>query len=334
VIKRTVLIFIVDTNCDGEVDLSEYLTYILFEHQEREIMYDMSKPIPYPNNPREFTLKNLSLDLYIAVIARIVPVNEFLCVVSILSRIDSSRYSSRSNRLYLWTISIGHPQWNYFTLVNIVETNSRNENSIDRTEKTVKENETDHKSFLNLCRTLPLWITCMCVLPDLNSFAVATTERDLIFYDLNSHVYSGSIVIQHFPANLTTLDYRMDLKNAHQSSIFCGDALGNLFVVQGRDSSKGMFHISDLAEEIKTGSIRTYSFPRMVNEEYSTVSVMCFCHLHEDWIAHIKWIDDLDLFVSCTHTSKRSLFIGDLSRKTEKYAAVKKGFGVLDYCKV
>jgi len=30
-------------------------------------MYDMSKPIPYPNNPKEFTLKNLSLDLYISV---------------------------------------------------------------------------------------------------------------------------------------------------------------------------------------------------------------------------------------------------------------------------
>jgi hypothetical protein len=57
----------IDTNCDGEVDLSEYLTYILFEHQEREIMYDMSKPIPYPNNPKEFTSKNLSLDVYISV---------------------------------------------------------------------------------------------------------------------------------------------------------------------------------------------------------------------------------------------------------------------------
>jgi len=57
----------VDTNCDGEVDLSEYLTYILFEHQEREIMYDMSKPIPYPTNPKEFSSKNLSLDFYINV---------------------------------------------------------------------------------------------------------------------------------------------------------------------------------------------------------------------------------------------------------------------------
>ena len=27
----------------------------------------MSKPMPYPTNPKEFTLKNLSLDLYIGV---------------------------------------------------------------------------------------------------------------------------------------------------------------------------------------------------------------------------------------------------------------------------
>ena len=174
----------------------------------------------------------------------------------------------------------------------------------------------------------------MCVLPDLNSFIVATTERDLIFYDINSHIYTGSIIINHFPASLTALDYRMDLKHTHQSSIFCGDSYGNLFILQSRDSSKPMFHSSDLTDEIKTGSIRAYSFPRMVNEEYSTVSVIRFCRLHDDGIVQIKWIDDLDLFVSCTLTSKRSLFIGDLNKKTEKYAAIKKGFAVLDYCKV
>lgn len=174
----------------------------------------------------------------------------------------------------------------------------------------------------------------MCVLPDLNSFVVGTTERDLIFYDINSHIYTGSIIINHFPASLTTLDYRMDFKKTHQSCIFCGDSLGNLFILQARNSSKPMFHISDLTDEIKTGSIRTYSFPRMVNDEYSTVSIIRFCHLHDDWIVQIKWIDDLDLFVSCTLTSKRSLFIGDMNKKTEKYAAIKKGFGVLDYCQV
>jgi len=30
-------------------------------------MYDMSKPMPYPNNPKEFTLKNLLFDFYISV---------------------------------------------------------------------------------------------------------------------------------------------------------------------------------------------------------------------------------------------------------------------------
>jgi hypothetical protein len=95
-----------------------------------------------------------------------------------------------------------------------------------------------------------------------------------------------------------------------------------------------MFHLSDLTQHIQTGTIRNYSFPRILNHEYLTVSIICFYNLHDDWIVQIKWIDDLDLFVSCALTSKNSLYIGDLNKKTEKYAGVKKGFAAVDYCKV
>jgi WD40 repeat protein len=173
----------------------------------------------------------------------------------------------------------------------------------------------------------------MCVLPDMNYFVVGTTERDLIFYDINSHTYTGSIIINHFPANLTTIDYRMDMKNSSQSAIFCGDSLGNLFIFQTKDQYKPMFHISDLTYNKKTESIRNYSFLRIINNEYLTVSIISFYNLHYDWIVQIKWINDLNLFVSCALTSKKSLYIGDLNKKTEKYAAIKKGFSVFDYCK-
>ncbi|CAF5035589.1 unnamed protein product [Rotaria sp. Silwood1] len=95
-----------------------------------------------------------------------------------------------------------------------------------------------------------------------------------------------------------------------------------------------MFHISDLTHYMKTDSRRNYSFPRIVNNEYLTVSVISFCNLHNDWIVQIKWIDDLDFFVSCALTSTRNLYIGDLNKKMEKYAVTKKGFAVFDYCKV
>ncbi|CAF2946393.1 unnamed protein product [Rotaria sp. Silwood2] len=95
-------------------------------------------------------------------------------------------------------------------------------------------------------QTLPLWITCTCVLPDVNYFAIATTERDLIFYDINAHTYTGSIIINHLSAGLTTIDYRMNIKNSSQSAIFCGDSLGNLFIFQAKDPFRPMFHISDL----------------------------------------------------------------------------------------
>ncbi|UJR21713.1 hypothetical protein I4U23_024790 [Adineta vaga] len=290
------------TNCDGEVDLSEYLTYILFEHQEREIMYDMSKPIPYPTNPKEFTLKNLSLDIYIDF--------QFFPGISragvILDQIDYTygRYISitRNGIVSHWSMSL--------KLIR---------------ESNIQSNEQKKQS-------LPLWITCMCVLPDMNSFVIATTERDLIFYDINSHLYTGSILINYFPASLTTISYRMNIKDSFQSAIFCGDSLGNLFIFQAKDPHRPMFHISDTTHQMQTGSIRSYSFPHIVNDEYSTVSVRSFCNLHDDWIVQVKWISDLDLFVSCTLTSKNSLYIGDLYKKTEKYATVKKGFGVFDYC--
>jgi hypothetical protein len=168
----------------------------------------------------------------------------------------------------------------------------------------------------------------------MNYFVIATTERDLIFYDINSHVYTGSIIINNFPASLTTMDYRMNIKDSSQSAIFCGDSLGNLFIFQTKDPYKPMFHISDTTHNMKIGSIRYYSFPRIVNNEYSTVSIISFCNLHYDWIVQVKWINDLDLFVSCALTSIRSLYIGDLHKKTEKYAIAKKGFGVFDYCTV
>lgn len=174
----------------------------------------------------------------------------------------------------------------------------------------------------------------MCVLPDMNYFAVATTERDLIFYDINSHTYTGSIIINHFPASLTTIDYRMNIKNSSQSAIFCGDSSGNLFIFQGKDFYKPMFHISDLTENMKKDSIRTYSFLRIIHNEYLTITAISFYNLHNDWIVQIKWINDLDLFVSCALTSTKSLYIGDLNKKTKKYAEIKKGFAVFDYCKV
>ncbi|CAF1193148.1 unnamed protein product [Rotaria sordida] len=292
-----------DTNCDGEVDLSEYLTYILFEHQEREIMYDMSKPMPYPTNPKEFTLKNLSLDVYIGF--------QFFPGISrtgkILEQIDYTygRYISitRNGIVSHWSISL----------------------------KLIRESKI--QSIEQRKQTLPLWITCTCVLPDMNYFAIATTERDLIFYDINSHTYTGSITINQFPASLTTIDYRMNIKNSSQSTIFCGDSLGNLFIFQAKDPYKPMFHISDITHYMKTGSIRNYSFPRIINNEYLTVSIIRFCNLHNDWIVQVKWIDDLDLFISCALTSTRSLYIGDLNKKMGKYAVAKKGFTVFDYCK-
>jgi hypothetical protein len=175
----------------------------------------------------------------------------------------------------------------------------------------------------------------MCVLPDMNCFAVATSDHDLIFYDINAHVYQGSIVINEFPASLTAVDYHMSIVNSSRvSTLFCGDAQGNVFIFQGKDSLRPMFHISDRTNTMNNGVVRVFSLSKIIHDEYSTVSAIVFCHLHSDAVKQIRWIDDLDLFISCASTSTKSLFIGDLTRKTQRYIMTRKGVTAFDYYQV
>ena len=57
----------IDTNCNNSIDITEYLTYILFEHQEREHMFEMIRPKPYPNSSKEICLKSVFWDRFVAV---------------------------------------------------------------------------------------------------------------------------------------------------------------------------------------------------------------------------------------------------------------------------
>jgi hypothetical protein len=61
------IFFKVDTNCDNSIDITEYLTYILFEHQEKEHMFEMTRPKPYPKPPNEITFKALNWDMFLSV---------------------------------------------------------------------------------------------------------------------------------------------------------------------------------------------------------------------------------------------------------------------------
>ena len=133
-----------DTNCDGEVDLSEYLTYILFEHQQREIMYGMSKPMPYPTSPKEVTTRSLSLDLYIGVRQTLhSPSRLTRRAVSILSGSTTGWSTPRSHRLHLRTVHRDHTPRSRLALVDIVESHSRRKDSTGRPKQTVSERKTN-----------------------------------------------------------------------------------------------------------------------------------------------------------------------------------------------
>lgn len=176
-----------------------------------------------------------------------------------------------------------------------------------------------------------LWINCATILADLNLFVVATSEQELIFYEINAHTYDGSILVNQFPSSVTAIEYRLKMKNSFESTLFCGDALGNLWVFRNRDSQRPMFHISDGNQ---TNKIRTFSFARIVKNEYATISLITYPSLHPESIVQIQWIERLERFVSLSLTSKNSLAIGDLSRKQIRFISSRKILTVFQFCKV
>lgn len=56
--------------------------------------------------------------------------------------------------------------------------------------------------------------------------------------------------------------------------------------------------------------------------------------LHEDWVRKVKFIPNLNSFVSCATTNETSIYIGDLDRKkTNCFFKIRKGIVCFDYDK-
>lgn len=57
----------IDTNCNNQIDITEYLTYLLFKHQEQEHVFEMIRPKPYPKPPKEISFKSIRAEVFVAV---------------------------------------------------------------------------------------------------------------------------------------------------------------------------------------------------------------------------------------------------------------------------
>lgn len=55
--------------------------------------------------------------------------------------------------------------------------------------------------------------------------------------------------------------------------------------------------------------------------------------VHNDWVSHVQFYNELNGYISCSSDSVKSLAIGDIERRTVRYLNVQRGIKYFDFCR-
>ncbi|XP_043193477.1 WD repeat-containing protein on Y chromosome-like isoform X1 [Amphibalanus amphitrite] len=196
----------VDTNCDGGVDWDEYLTYMLLEYQEREMMAQLLKERPLPSNVRKIETRHRDL------------LQKLCFLPSSRTSIDlaAGRYAtmSKDGTVNFWTLELAH-------------------RGTSRLEPFDKE------------RSQSLWITDMVCINNHNMLALSTTESDLYFVDIGAGKFDKVFMLVGLPQPLLCMDYWCDAANSDKAYLILGDAGGGVIALIFTDipGAVGLFGI-------------------------------------------------------------------------------------------
>ena len=196
----------VDTNCDGGVDWDEYLTYMLLEYQEREMMAQLLKERPLPSNARKIETRHRDL------------VQKICFLPSSRTTIDlaAGRYAtmSKDGTVNFWTLELAY-------------------RGTSRLESFDKE------------RSQSLWITDMVCIHNHNMLALSTTESDLYFVDISAGKFDKLFILVGLPQPLLCMDYWCDAANSDKAFLILGDAGGGVISLKFTDipGTVGLFGI-------------------------------------------------------------------------------------------
>lgn len=182
----------VDTNCDGGVDWDEYLTYMLLEYQEREMMAQLLKDRPLPTNVRKVDSRHRDL------------IQKLCFLPSSRTEIDlaAGRYAtmSKDGTVNFWSLELVH-------------------RGVSRLEPFDKE------------RSQSLWITDMVCIYNHNMLALSTTESDLYFVDIGAGKFDKVFMLVGLPHPLLCMDYWSNSAVSEKAYLVLGDAGGGVIVL-------------------------------------------------------------------------------------------------------
>ena len=180
-----------------------------------------------------------------------------------------------------------------------------------------------------------LWVTDVVCLPNVKKVAIATTEREVTFYDCSANNFEKQFVMTGLDHCVLCMDYWYNPRDLNHSCLLLGDSGGNVSCITFTQATVGLFDVSiGKQNNMSTSTFRRIPFLELFCGRHPNVSAVMFNNLHDDWVRKVKYIPNLQCFISCANTSQTSLFLGDLQRKKMKsFFRIRKGIYSFDYDK-
>ncbi|KAH9512895.1 hypothetical protein Btru_036945 [Bulinus truncatus] len=172
------------------------------------------------------------------------------------------------------------------------------------------------------------WYIDMVCLYHNGFICVATTARDLIFYDYTRAGWSRKYWLKKLSHSPTCLSYWAGMAQEQIAVLLWGDTSGTVRMIEFDLSQRlPMFGIP-----VKEGcSDLTYS--DLQKGQYDGVTFRIFPHIHKDWVKEVKYIPQANSFASCCKDDNTALYMSHVepSKKKPCYFHVLRGFLCFDF---
>eukprot|EP00794_Sanderia_malayensis_P009211 gene9211-10185_t len=204
--------------------------------------------------------------------------------------------------------------------------------------RTIEINNTIEDDSISGRRRTKLWVTDAICMPNVHKLAIASTNRDIRFFDMSTpsykalfHLCGRNAMSPHRGCECCLCWRTKTGRNlSDKSMLLFGTDRGDIHILTFPMPIRGLFE----KPFKKTDSVWRIIFNDL-NQHSRLVSHSVLPHVHSDWVRRMRYLPESDMLISCSSSSKESLVFRSLDEKKRKpyYFRVMKGIDCFDYCK-
>ncbi|XP_031750588.1 WD repeat-containing protein on Y chromosome isoform X2 [Xenopus tropicalis] len=280
----------VDTSCDGYVDWGEFCTYLLLQYRKRD--YRMIGRVTFLGQPVIRLCTRNKQEPTSRILAISSPPPMWLLSVS------------KTGVLTTWDLAL-HPQKSYEVAAEYPDSQAGK-------------------------RRFKCWVTDAVHLPNANKIAIATTSRDIHFFDVSTmnlfeefHLFA----LNHVP---TTFSYWYNKQSPESRSLLLwGGDNGAMNVLWLLQPQTGVFE-----KPFSQHPGPTKIYMQELKDHSKLLSYQVIPDVHPEAITKLIYCPEKQLIITSSGSAQSSLLIMDINQKGKVYTwKINKGVQCFDYCR-